>query len=179
MILTFKDAVPRLGPGVYVAPTAAVIGDVVMGKGSSIWFGAVARGDSHSIRIGEDTNIQDGSMLHVTGDFFPLTIGSEVTIGHRAVVHGCTIGDRVLIGMGAVILDGAEIGSESVVAAGAVVAEGAKFPPRSLLMGIPARKVRDIADSEVSRILEGAKTYRNTTAEYLAGAAVDTEPLGV
>lgn len=178
MILTYRNARPVIAEGCYVAPTAAVIGDVVIGKGSSVWFSAVVRGDSHSIRIGSETNVQDGSVLHVTTEFFPLTIGNQVTIGHAAVVHGCTVGNRVLIGMGARVLDGAIIGDESVVAAGCVVPEGAEFPPRSLIMGVPGKRVREIKDSEVSRIMEGCLNYAWTTAEYLAGAAVDIESEG-
>lgn len=178
MIMTFRNARPRISEGCYIAPTAVVIGDVVLGKGSSVWFNAVVRGDVNSIRIGSETNVQDCCVLHVTTEFFPLSIGDRVTIGHGALVHGCTVGSTCLIGMGARILDGAIIGDESVVAAGTVVAEGAEFPPRSLIMGVPGKKVREIKDSEVSRIMEGCLNYAWTTAEYLAGAAVDTDPDG-
>lgn len=173
MIMTYKNTRPIFGAGSYVAPTAVVIGDVVMGAESSVWFNAVVRGDVNSIRIGKRTNVQDGSVLHVTTEFFPLTIGDEVTIGHRAVVHGATVGNRVLIGMGAVILDGATIGDDSVVAAGCVVPEGAEFPPRSLIMGVPAKKVRTLNDSDVSRILDGPINYEKSVKSYLAGDAVD------
>jgi carbonic anhydrase/acetyltransferase-like protein (isoleucine patch superfamily) len=168
MMLSFGGKSPRLGEGVFLAPTATLIGDVTLGEGSSVWFGTVVRGDVHTIRIGARTNVQDLSLLHVTGGKFALTIGDDVTIGHHCVVHGCTVGSRVLIGMGAVVLDGATIGEESIVAAGAVVPEGATFPPRSLLMGIPAKKVRDITDADVARILEGRDNYKELQALYRA-----------
>lgn len=173
MIMTFRNARPVIGEGCYIAPTAVVIGDVAIGRGSSVWFNAVVRGDVHSIRIGSETNVQDCCVLHVTTEFFPLTIGDRVTIGHGAVVHGCTVGSTCLIGMGAMVLDGAVIGDESVVAAGTLVPEGAEFPPRSLIMGVPGKRVREIKDSEVSRIMEGCLNYAWTNAEYLGGAAVD------
>lgn len=173
MVFSFNGVAPRLGEGVFIAPGATVLGDVEIGRSSSVWFGSVVRGDSHWIRIGEDTNIQDGAVLHVTTGLFPLSIGSSVTIGHRAVVHGCNVGDRVLIGMGALVLDGAVIGEESVVAAGALVPEGAVFPPRSLIMGVPGKVVRPVADAEVFRILESCRIYRAAAADYLAGRCVD------
>lgn len=173
MVFSFKGAAPSLGEGVFVAPTAVVVGDVTVGAGSSVWFNAVVRGDSHWIRIGEETNVQDGAVLHVTAGLFPLIIGSQVTIGHMAVVHGCTVGDRVLIGMGAHVLDGAVIGEESVVAAGALVPEGAVFGPRSLIMGVPGKRVREVGEAEVSRILASCRNYRQTTADYLSAALVD------
>lgn len=178
MIFKFGNSVPDVAEGCFIAPTAVVLGDVVIGKGSSVWFNAVVRGDMHSIRIGEETNVQDNCVLHVTTEFFPLSIGSQVTIGHGAVVHGCTVGDRCLIGMGACVLDGAVIGDESVVAAGALVGEGVEFPPRSLIMGVPARKIRDIKDAEVSRILEGCKSYAWANSRYLAGECVDLTGAG-
>ena len=178
MIMSYKNVKPVIGPGVYIAPTAVVIGDVVLGEGSSVWFGTVVRGDVNSIRIGKKTNVQDNSVLHVTSERFPLTIGDEVTIGHRAVVHGATVGNRVLVAMGAVVLDGSEIGDESVVAAGAVVPEGAKFPPRSVIMGIPGKRVRELSDEDVARIMEGVVNYEKAVKSYLAGDAVDMDAAG-
>ncbi len=166
MIVPFRGAVPRLASGVHLAPTAVVIGDVEIGKDSSVWYHTVIRGDVHRIRIGERTNVQDGCVLHVTGGTHPLGVGSDVSIGHRAVVHGCTLGDRVLVGIGAVVLDGARIGEESIVGAGAVVAEGASFPPRSLLLGVPARRVRDLTDDDLARVLRTRDDYLRLAAAY-------------
>lgn len=159
MVLSFQGMKPRIAPDAYLAPTAVVIGDVEIGAGSSLWFGTVVRGDVHSVRIGRGTNIQDGSVLHVTGGSCPLAIGDGVSVGHRAVVHGCTVGDRVLVGMGAVILDGAQIGDDSIVGAGAVVAEGASFPPGSVLMGVPARRMRDVEEADRRRIARARDDY--------------------
>lgn len=166
MIVPFRGAVPRLGSGVHLAPTAVVIGDVEIGRDSSVWFHTVIRGDVHRIRIGERTNVQDGCVLHVTGGVHPLLVGNDVSIGHRAVVHGCTVGDRVLVGIGAVVLDGARIGEESIVGAGAVVAEGASFPPRSLLLGVPARRTRDLTDQDLARILRTRDDYLRLAVAY-------------
>lgn len=166
MIAPFGNAKPRLAPGAFVAPTAAVIGDVELGEASSIWFHTVVRGDVHRIRIGARTNVQDACVLHVTGGRHPLHIGDDVSIGHRAVVHGCTVGHRVLIGMGAVVLDGAVIGDDSIVGAGAVVPEGAAFPPRSVLLGVPARRVREVTQAEVARIAGTRDDYLELTRAY-------------
>ena len=167
MILEHEGKRPLLGPGCYVAPTATLIGDLEMGEGSSAWFNTVVRADVHYIRIGCDTNVQDMTMLHVTNGRFPLTIGDQVTIGHRALVHGATLGDRILVGMGAIILDGAVIGSDSIVAAGALVAEGATFPPGSVIMGAPAKRVRGVTAKDRERIEEGYKSYHRLCAKYL------------
>jgi len=166
MIVPFRGSVPQLASGVHVAPTAVIVGDVEIGEDSSVWFHTVIRGDVHRICIGERTNIQDGCVLHVTGGVHPLSIGSDVSIGHRAVVHGCTVGDRVLVGIGAVVLDGARIGEESIVGAGAVVAEGASFPPRSLLLGVPARRVRDLTDEDLYRVLRTRDDYLRLVVAY-------------
>ena len=166
MILPFRGVAPRLAADSFVAPTAAVVGDVELGERSSLWFHTVARADVHYIRIGRDTNVQDGTMLHVTRDRHPLHIGDEVSIGHRAVVHGCTLGNRVLVAMGAIVLDGAEIGEESVVGAGAVVPEGASFPPCSILLGVPARRVREATPADVERILATRDDYLELGRAY-------------
>ncbi len=168
MIRPFQGTVPRLADGVYIAPSAEVIGNVEIGARSSIWFLCTVRGDIDSIRIGEDTNIQDNSVLHVTGGRFPLTIGSRVTMGHRVIAHGCTIGDRCLIGMGAIILDGAVIGDDSIVAAGAVVPEGMIVPPRTLVAGVPAKIKRETTETERERIAEGWRHYVELKDIYLA-----------
>ncbi len=176
MIAAFKGTMPRLGPGVYVAPTAIVLGDVEIGEDSSVWFGTVVRGDTHRIRIGIRTNVQDNCTLHVTAVRHPLEIGDDVSLGHRVVVHGCTIGSRCLVGMGAIVLDGAEIGEESIVAAGAVVPEGRRFPPRSLLMGTPARVARGITDDDLARVLGTRDDYLELARAYHAPGGVRIDP---
>jgi len=168
MIRPFRGVWPRIAETAFVEETAVVVGDVEIGEHSSIWFHAVVRADVHFIRIGRDTNIQDGVVVHVTGGRFPALIGNRVTIGHRAIVHGCTIGDECLIGMGAILLDGAVIGERSLVAAGAVVREGMRVPPRSLVVGVPARIVRELTEEELHRIEGGWRGYRELKDQYLA-----------
>ncbi len=158
-----------MGEGAYIAPTATVIGDVELGAGSSVWCGAVVRGDVWRIRVGELSNIQDGCICHVTTGGPELVIGRKVTIGHGAVLHSCTIEDACLVGMGAVILDGAVIGEGSVVAAGAVVLEGTRVPPRSLVAGIPARVKRSVDEETVRSIRERAEEYHALALAYLEG----------
>jgi carbonic anhydrase/acetyltransferase-like protein (isoleucine patch superfamily) len=142
-----------------------VIGDVEIGEQSSVWFNAVVRGDTSTVRIGVRTNIQDGAVVHTdTGK--PCTIGDECTIGHTAVIHGCTIGNGCLIGMGAVVLSGAVVGDESLVAAGALVAEGNEFPPRSVIVGSPGKVARSINDEDLERVRRGVETYLRLAREY-------------
>ncbi|MBU1641879.1 gamma carbonic anhydrase family protein [bacterium] len=174
MIYTFKKWTPVLGTASWVAPSADVVGNVTMGQECSIWFGCVLRGDVHYISIGDRTNIQDLSMIHVThykkedmSDGNPTVIGSDVTIGHRVMLHGCTIEDGCLIGMSATILDGAVIGRESIVGAGALVTKNKVFPPRSLIMGSPAKAVRELNDEEVKELYASAKRYVAFSQEYL------------
>lgn len=169
MIRKLKNLVPKIHPGAYIDPQATVIGDVTVGEGSSLWPGAVARGDVHWIKIGCRTNIQDGSILHVTGGKWPLRIGDNCTIGHRAVLHGCTIGDNVLIGMGAIVLDGAVVENNAVVAAGALVPEGKTIPSGTLAMGIPAKAVRELPPDTPQRRLEQAGEYQQLWQELYAG----------
>ncbi len=159
MIRTFQGIKPTIPKSCFVEATAAVIGDVVMGEDCSVWFNAVIRGDVHYIRIGDRTNVQDLCMLHVTHDTHPLIIGNEVTIGHHVVLHGCAIHDRVLVGMGAIIMDGAVIGEDSVVGAGALVVEGTIVPPKSLILGSPAKVKRPVTDKELAWIKESAENY--------------------
>lgn len=142
----------------FVAPSAAVIGRVSLGRDVSIWFGAVLRGDTNDIRIGERSNVQDNAVIHVDDDA-PATVGDDVTIGHGATVHGCTVGDRTLIGIGAVILSHAVIGSDSIVGAGALITERKRFPDRSLIIGAPARRLRELTDAEVAMLRESAAHY--------------------
>ena len=168
MVMNYQNYSPTIGEGSWVAETSSVIGDVKMGKDCSIWFGTVIRGDVHSIIIGDRTNIQDLSMVHTThhksrerrmDNGNPTIIGNDVTVGHRVMLHGCTIEDACLIGMSATILDGAVIGKESIVGAGALVTKGKKFPPRSLILGSPAKVVRELTDDEVSELYASAKRY--------------------
>lgn len=166
MLKPYKGKWPVLGEGVFVEDSAQVIGDVVIGKDSSIWFNAVVRGDVHYIRIGDRTNVQDNSTLHVTKDTYPLIIGNDITIGHNVVLHGCTIKDRCLIGMGAIILDNAEIGEDCIVGAGALVTEGMKVPPGSLVLGIPAKVVREITPEAKAKILKSAQNYIEYSRNY-------------
>lgn len=155
----------------WVAPGAVVVGDVTIGADSSIWYGAVVRGDVCPVTIGARSNVQDLAVLHVTQDLFPLVVGDEVTIGHRAVVHGCRVGDGALIGIGAIVLDGAEIGAEALVGAGAVVTPGMRVPPGALVMGTPARVSRTLGEAQRSEqreralhYVEVARTHRGSDA---------------
>ena len=161
----YKD--PVFGKGVYVAPTATVIGDVAIGDDSSFWFGAVARGDVNWIRIGSKSNVQDNSVLHVTYETHPLEIGDRVCVGHGVILHGCTIGDDCLIGIGARVLDGADVGAGSIVAAGAVVPQGAKIPAGHLVMGIPAKVVRPVSEEETQRTQRIVQRYVGLKNIYL------------
>jgi carbonic anhydrase/acetyltransferase-like protein (isoleucine patch superfamily) len=154
---------PVFGKNVFLAETAVVIGDVEMGDDCSVWYGAVIRGDVHRIRCGDRVNVQDGAVLHCTYQKASLSIGSDVSIGHNATVHGCTVYDKVLIGMGAVVMDHAEIGSGSVIAAGAVVLQNTIVPPGSLMAGVPAKRIRDVGEDlskgEIERIAANYLKY--------------------
>ncbi len=167
MLLPYKGILPRLGENVYIEESARVIGDVEIGRDSSIWFNAVERGDVHYIRIGERTNVQDNCTLHVTKDTYPLIIGSDVTIGHNVILHGCTVKNRCLIGMGAIILDNAEVGEDSVIGAGTLVKEGTVIPPGSLVVGVPGRIARDVRPEEKARILRSAQNYIEYAKNYI------------
>ncbi len=166
-ILPHHGAWPQIDPSVFIAPSADVIGEVSIGAESSIWFQCVVRGDVNTIRIGKRTNIQDHSMLHVDRRDCPLVVGDEVTVGHRVMLHGCTIGNRCLIGMGAIVMNKAVIGDESVVGAGALVTEGKTFPPRSLIMGVPAKVARALTDEEVALLQKSANNYVGDSREYI------------
>ena len=150
---------PTLGQGVYVAPSAAVIGDVVIGEQSSVWFGTVIRGDVYSIRIGARTNIQDNSTVHVTGDVSRTNIGDDVTVGHGCIIHGCTVGSRVLVGMGTIILDDAIIEDDVLIGAGSLVVPGSRLVTGKLYVGRPARALRDLSPENVTQIRESAQHY--------------------
>ena len=156
---------PQLGQGAWAAPSADLIGDVRLGVRASVWFGAVLRGDNTPLILGEETNFQDGSIGHSDADF-PLTIGARVTIGHQAILHGCTIADDCLIGMGARILNGAVVESECIVGAGALITEGKQFERGSLIVGSPARVVRQVTDAERQLLRASAAHYAEKAAIY-------------
>ncbi len=168
MIQSFLDIFPTIPSSVFIAPSADVIGDVVLGEESSVWFGTVIRGDVHYIRIGARTNIQDLSMLHVTRKIHPLVIGNEVTVGHHVTLHGCTVKDRVLVGMGAVILDGAVVGENAMVGAGALVTQGMEIPPGSLVFGNPAKVKRPLKPEELTFLRQSAQNYVDLAGAYLS-----------
>jgi gamma-carbonic anhydrase len=165
-LYAYQGRMPKLHPSVIVADGAKIIGDVEIGEQSGIWFNAVIRGDVHSIRIGARTNIQDNSVLHVTTDTAPLNIGSDVTIGHNALLHGCTIEDCCLIGMGAIVLDRAHIHKHAMVAAGALVLEGFEVPEGMLVAGIPAKVKRALTDEEKLVIRQSAEHYVHYIRAY-------------
>jgi carbonic anhydrase/acetyltransferase-like protein (isoleucine patch superfamily) len=166
MLRPYRGRLPVVHPTAYVDASAQVIGNVDIGADSSVWMNAVVRGDVNTIRIGDRSNIQDGTVVHVMHETHPTLIGNDVTIGHAAVVHGCTIGNRVLIGMGSTILNGAVVGEDSIVAAGSLVTEGAVIPPRSLVMGSPAKVRRTLSDEDMASILEYAANYVRYKKDY-------------
>ena len=157
-IYQFGDDTPELAPSAWVADSAQVIGRVRLAEGSSVWYGAVLRGDNDWISLGARSNIQDGSVLH-TDPGFPLTLGEDVTVGHQVMLHGCTIGDGALIGIQAVVLNGAKIGKNCLVGAGSVVTEGKEFPDNSLILGSPAKVVRELSPEQASRMRLAALHY--------------------
>lgn len=166
MLLKFKNKEPRFHESVWVAPDAVVTGDVEVGEDSAIWFGAVLRGDINAVRIGARTNIQDLCVLHPAA--FPVEIGDDVTVGHRAILHACSIGSGCLIGMGSIILDGAKIGDECMVAAGSLVTSGTEIPSRTVVMGSPAKPRREITDRELQGFAGGRLRYIELARTYMA-----------
>ena len=160
-----EDEFPEVPKSAFVAPGAFLIGAVSLGGQSSVWYGAVLRGDTEPVSIGERTNIQDGCVLHADPGY-PAVVGNDCVIGHRAVVHGCEIENGCLIGMGAIILNGTRIGEGSIVGAGALVPEGREFPPRSLVIGAPARRVREVTEEQAGEIIRGAETYVERAAAH-------------
>jgi len=174
-VWALEGVVPDIAPDAWVAPTAAVIGNVVLGARSSIWFHCVLRGDTNRITVGAGTNVQDGSILHVNPAVeHACTIGANVTIGHAAIVHACTLHDRAFVGMGATVLDGAVIGSDGMLAAGGVLAPGKRIGPGELWAGVPARKVRDMPADEVERNHHIALHYQDRAARFRAGLTSTT-----
>ena len=167
MIKKFQNKQPQLGEDVYVSENAMVIGDVILGDEVNIWFGAVLRGDMHYIKIGNRTNIQDNSVVHVTTKVSPTNIGSGVTVGHGAIIHGCTIEDDCLIGMGAILMDDAIIGEGSLIGAGALIPPNMIIPENSLVVGSPGKVVRQVKDFEREMILERPQEYIDLASIYL------------
>lgn len=163
VILPVKGVFPVFGADCFIAPNATIVGDVVTGSQCSIWFNAVVRGDVNAIRMGDKVNIQDGAIIHCTYEKTRAIVGNNVSIGHNAIVHGCTVHDNVLIGMGAIVMDNAVIGSHSIIAAGAVVLEGTVVEPGSIYAGVPAKKVKDVSkeliEGEINRIANNYVQY--------------------
>ena len=159
MILSFLGRRPSVAADAWVAPTAAVVGDVTLAAGASVWYGASLRGDVHWIEVGPESNVQDCATVHVSRGTHPCRLMSRVTVGHNAVVHGSTVGDNVLVGMGAILMNRSVIGDECLIAAGALVPEGANIPPRSLVVGVPAKVVRELSDDEVAGLRRNASLY--------------------
>ncbi len=165
-VISFGGVSPTLAEDVFIAPGAMVIGDVTIGRGSSVWFNAVLRGDIAPIRIGEGTNVQDGAVLHVDGGV-PCVLGNGVVIGHSAVVHSATVEDGSMVAMNATLLSHSRVGAESIVGANALVAEGKEFPPRSLIVGVPGKVLRDVTEDQVAAIRENARRYAEHAQQYL------------
>ncbi len=166
IVRPYQGRWPRIDPSAWVAPGAAVVGDVEIGPESSVFYGGVLRGDVHAIRLGARTNVQDQAVLHVTKDRFPCVVGDEVTIGHRAVVHGCRVANGALIGIGAVVLDGAEVEELAWLAAGALLAPGARVPARWLAVGIPAKPARELRADELAQQRERTLEYVRTAGRH-------------
>lgn len=167
-VYAIEGAVPTIHPDAWIAPSADIIGDAQLAAGASLWFGAVIRADNTPIIVGEGSNIQEGAMLH-SDPGAPLTIGADCTIGHHAILHGCTLGDRVLVGMGAIVLNNAVIGDDCLIGAGALVTEGKVFPPGSLIVGSPARAVRELDEAARARLLHSAQHYTDRQRRFRTG----------
>lgn len=174
MIYEYRGKAPRLGRDAYVAPGAVLLGEVELGEGASVWFGAVLRADNAPIRVGPRSNIQDNCVVHVD-EGLPVTLGSDCVVGHAAVLHGCTLGDRVLVGIGARVLDGAVVEDDVVIGAGALVPERARLVSGQVYMGVPARLVRALRDDERERIAQGALHYVEKASLYRQARRLDEE----
>ena len=165
MIISFKDKKPQVAKETFVADSAVIIGNTVIGKDCGIWFGAVVRGDSNSIKIGDRTSIQDNCVIHCD-DKHNTVIGDDVTVGHRVILHGCHIGNRCLIGMGAIVMNGAQIGDDCIIGAGALVTENQIIPPKTLVIGFPAKPKREVTAEELKMILAASRLYVETAKAY-------------
>jgi carbonic anhydrase/acetyltransferase-like protein (isoleucine patch superfamily) len=169
VILAYDGKSPRVAASAYLAPGSVVTGDVEIGEDSSVWFQTVIRGDVNHVRIGARTNVQDHSVVHVTSRTNPTIIGDDVTVGHRVVLHGCTVKDRCLVGIGAIVLDGAVIGPDAMVGAGALVPPGMVVPPGKLVLGAPAKVKRDLTPEEIAFFRTSAANYAGYAARYRQG----------
>jgi gamma-carbonic anhydrase len=169
MVRSFEGRRPDVSRAAFVAASADVTGEVELGDGASVWYGAVLRADLAPIKLGTGSNVQDGAVMHVAEDR-PCLLGDDVTVGHRAILHGCSIGDRCLIGMGAILLDGSVIGEESIVGAGALVTQGKSFPPRSMILGSPAKVARELRPDEVAGLREHARAYVELARRTASGS---------
>lgn len=167
-IYEFEGHSPKLGKDAYVADSAQVIGKVTLEENASVWFGAIVRGDNDTIRIGRNSNIQDGSVLHID-EGVPLTLGDNVTVGHKVTLHGCTVGDGSLIGIGAVVLNHAKIGKNCIVGAGALVTEGKEFPDGSMILGSPAKAVKQLTPEQIAGLQRAAQSYVEKAERYRKG----------
>lgn len=167
-IKSYLGKTPYIAENVFIAESAAVIGDVRLYSSANIWYGTVLRGDINYIEIGENTNVQDNCVFHVTDDL-PVVVGPDVTVGHGAILHGCTVEEAVLIGMGAIVLDGASIGSGSIIAAGTLVPEGKVIPPRSLVMGLPGKIAGSVNDPRLAKIKAMAEKYKQVALHHKEG----------
>lgn len=175
VVKPYKGVFPKVHPSVYLSDNVYVIGDVEIGEDSSVWFGSVIRGDVNYIRIGKRTNIQDNSVVHVTHDTHPTIVGDNVTVGHRVILHGCLLGNNILVGMGAVIMDGVEIEDYVLVGAGALITPNKKIPSGVLVAGVPAKIVRDLREEEIKLIEESAENYVRYKNEYLNTGSSNTK----
>lgn len=175
IVRAYGDLRPKIDDTAWIAPGVSVVGDVEIGRESSVFYGSVLRGDVHHIRIGARTNLQDQSTVHVTADRHPTILGDEITVGHRAVVHGCRVGEGALIGIGAIVLDGAIVGEEALVAAGAVVRPGQVVPPATLWAGVPAKEIRPLTPEEIRLQRERTLTYVRTAALHAASGEIPPE----
>ena len=170
MLLSYNGKTPQIGARAFIAESADLIGDVAIGEDASVWFRAVLRGDVHFIRVGARSNVQDGSVLHGMKEQHPVILGDDVTVGHNVTLHGCTIENLCLIGMGSIILNGARIGEGSIIAAGSLVPEGTVVPPRSLFMGAPAQFRRHLSDDDLKIIRRYSQNYLSYKDSYLAAS---------
>ncbi len=171
-IITYKGMTPKIDPSAFICEGVKIIGDVEIGKDVSIWYNTVIRGDVHFIKIGDGSNIQDMSMLHVTNGIFPLIIEEEVSVAHSVSLHGCTLKKGCLIGIGAMVLDGATVGEGALVAAGALVREGFVVPPNTLFVGLPGKVIRDLTPKEIERVRSTPGNYIKYTASYREGLSL-------